>query len=117
LFSLLSSTDNCRENSLITTDLASIRSALWEKWVPLCRPAFTDRLTPNILHSFWLKLDARARECTISALGRMHQPVVIAIDGPAGAGKSTGLAERLGLDPVDSGATYRAANRWREGES
>ena len=40
------------------------------------------------------------------------KPLVIAIDGPAGAGKSTvarGLAERLGLLYVDSGATYRAA--------
>jgi cytidylate kinase len=40
------------------------------------------------------------------------KPIVIAIDGPAGAGKSTvarGLAERLGLLYVDSGATYRAA--------
>jgi CMP/dCMP kinase len=39
------------------------------------------------------------------------KPLVIAIDGPAGAGKSTvarGLAERLGLLYVDSGATYRA---------
>ena len=36
---------------------------------------------------------------------------MIAIDGPAGAGKSTvaqKLAERLGLAYVDSGATYRA---------
>jgi CMP/dCMP kinase len=42
----------------------------------------------------------------------MNQPLIIAIDGPAGAGKSTvaqKLAERLGLSYVDSGATYRAA--------
>lgn len=38
-------------------------------------------------------------------------PTVIAIDGPAGAGKSTvgrALAERLGLDYLDTGAMYRA---------
>jgi cytidylate kinase len=42
----------------------------------------------------------------------MSQPLVIAIDGPAGAGKSTvahKLAARLGLTYADSGATYRAA--------
>jgi len=41
----------------------------------------------------------------------MTTPLVIAIDGPAGAGKSTvaqKVAERLGLTYVDSGATYRA---------
>ena len=41
----------------------------------------------------------------------MNEPLVIAIDGPAGAGKSTvaqKLAARLGLMYVDSGATYRA---------
>ena len=40
------------------------------------------------------------------------RPLIIAIDGPAGAGKSTvarELAARLGLAYVDSGATYRAA--------
>ncbi len=37
--------------------------------------------------------------------------ILIAIDGPAGAGKSTvaaGLAERLGLPYIDTGAMYRA---------
>ena len=41
----------------------------------------------------------------------MPEPLVIAIDGPAGAGKSTvaqKVASRLGLTYVDSGATYRA---------
>ncbi len=39
-------------------------------------------------------------------------PMVIAIDGPAGAGKSTvtrGVAERLGILYLDTGAMYRAA--------
>lgn len=41
----------------------------------------------------------------------MRRPFVLAIDGPAGAGKSTtarGVAARLGLLHVDSGAMYRA---------
>jgi cytidylate kinase len=40
------------------------------------------------------------------------RPLVVAIDGPAGAGKSTisaGLAARLSLPHVDTGAYYRAA--------
>lgn len=38
-------------------------------------------------------------------------PVVVAIDGPAGAGKSTvgrAIAARLGLEYLDTGAMYRA---------
>lgn len=38
-------------------------------------------------------------------------PVIVAIDGPAGAGKSTvgkAVAERLGLAYLDTGAMYRA---------
>ena len=45
---------------------------------------------------------------------------VIAIDGPAGAGKSTiarSLADRLGYTYIDTGAMYRAVALWasREG--
>jgi cytidylate kinase len=39
------------------------------------------------------------------------EPMVVAIDGPAGAGKSTvgrAVAERLGLEYLDTGAMYRA---------
>ncbi len=41
----------------------------------------------------------------------MTEPIVIALDGPAGSGKSTvarRVAERTGLDYLDTGAMYRA---------
>ena len=40
-----------------------------------------------------------------------NRPLVIAIDGPSGSGKSStarGVAERLGLAFLDTGAMYRA---------
>ena len=45
----------------------------------------------------------------------MSKRVIIAIDGPAGAGKSTiarGLARRLGYVYIDTGAMYRAVALW-----
>ena len=42
----------------------------------------------------------------------MAEPLVVAIDGPSGVGKSTSarqLAERLGVPMLDTGAMYRAA--------
>ncbi len=46
-----------------------------------------------------------------SAAGQAPRPLVIAIDGPAGAGKSTvstAVARHLGLERLDTGAMYRA---------
>jgi len=43
---------------------------------------------------------------------RLDQPIIITIDGPAGTGKSSvarQLAQKLGLDFLDTGAMYRAA--------
>jgi cytidylate kinase len=45
----------------------------------------------------------------------MAQNVVVAIDGPAGAGKSTiarSVADRLGFLYIDTGAMYRAVALW-----
>lgn len=42
-------------------------------------------------------------------------PVVIAIDGPSGSGKSSvskGVAARMGYDYLDTGAMYRAVTWW-----
>jgi cytidylate kinase len=48
-------------------------------------------------------------------LANNHRRVVVAIDGPAGAGKSTiakRLAARLGFTYIDTGAMYRAVALW-----
>ncbi len=48
---------------------------------------------------------------TVGAAGAAPGPIVIAIDGPAGSGKSTlsrALAVRLGIQRLDTGAMYRA---------
>ena len=53
---------------------------------------------------------SRSRAIGVEPLG--DQPIIITIDGPAGTGKSTvarELAQRLGLDFLDTGAMYRAA--------
>jgi cytidylate kinase len=45
----------------------------------------------------------------------LKKPVIVAIDGPAGAGKSTiarSLAKRLGFTYIDSGAMFRAVALW-----
>ena len=42
-------------------------------------------------------------------------PMVIAVDGPSGSGKSSvsrGVASKLGLCYLDTGAMYRAAAWW-----
>jgi CMP/dCMP kinase len=47
--------------------------------------------------------------------GRAARRIVVAIDGPSGSGKSTvsrRVAERLGLDYLDTGAIYRALTWW-----
>ena len=43
------------------------------------------------------------------------RPIIVAIDGPAGAGKSTiarSLAQKLGYVYIDTGAMYRAVALW-----
>jgi len=45
----------------------------------------------------------------------MHKRIVVAIDGPAGAGKSTiarSLADKLGFVYINTGAMYRAVALW-----
>ncbi len=66
-----------------------------------------------------LVLLAAAVQCgrarLIDHLFLMSRPPIVAIDGPAGAGKSTvtrAFARRLGLVYLDTGAMYRALTWW-----
>ena len=46
------------------------------------------------------------------------QPVIVAIDGPSGTGKSStskAVAAQLGLSYLDTGAQYRAITWWMIG--
>src|SRR5271167_1164202 len=48
-------------------------------------------------------------------IGTTGRKIIVAIDGPAGAGKSTiarSLARRLGFTYIDTGAMYRAVALW-----
>jgi cytidylate kinase len=48
-------------------------------------------------------------------MSSMTKRIIVAIDGPAGAGKSTvarGIAGKLGFLYIDSGAMYRAVGLW-----
>ncbi|MDF1801157.1 MAG: (d)CMP kinase [Planctomycetota bacterium] len=55
--------------------------------------------------------DEQQRAVAEATANAPERPLVVAIDGPAGAGKSTvarGLAAKLGLRFLDTGAMYRA---------
>src|ERR671929_1147464 len=55
---------------------------------------------------------SRSRSGRSSFMALSCQPMLVAIDGPAGAGKSTvarAVADALGFPYLDSGAMYRAA--------
>ncbi len=58
----------------------------------------------------------RPTDVTMEVRPAEHRPpLVVAIDGPSGSGKSSvsrGVAERLGLAYLDTGAMYRAATWW-----
>lgn len=69
----------------------------------------------DMLHSAAVAVEAtRDRRSSVRRASVIPQDVdiIVTIDGPAGTGKSTvarALAERLGLDLLDTGAMYRAA--------
>jgi cytidylate kinase len=59
--------------------------------------------------------EVSAQDATTATTTGAPHPVVVAIDGPSGSGKSSvsrRVAERLGLAYLDTGAMYRAATWW-----
>src|SRR3989338_7776911 len=65
-------------------------------------------MTARPSSAFWPGPRKNAMRCT---MGGKRKPLVIAIDGPAGSGKSTVskiIAQKLGVLYIDTGAMYRA---------
>jgi CMP/dCMP kinase len=63
----------------------------------------------------WVNISAAGLESETTETGSTGQRLVIAVDGPSGAGKSSasrGTATALGLEYLDTGATYRALTWW-----
>ncbi len=101
-------------------DPARLRAALMEAGLAV---EYVDIVDPSSLQSVpaeqHCRLLALAVRCGTTRLidhaVLMTRSPIVAIDGPAGAGKSTvtrALAERLGLLYLDTGAMYRAVTWW-----
>jgi CMP/dCMP kinase len=70
-------------------------------------PLFLLKIRPEL--KFNINLQHRARFPIFA--GQMSKKIIIAIDGPAGSGKSTAaknIAQKLGFTYLDTGAMYRA---------
>ena len=100
--------------------LASIRRGLIEAGLEV---EYVERVDPLTLHPCGsekaISLLAAAVRCgttrLIDHVFLMNRQPLVAIDGPAGAGKSTvtrAFAERLGLVYLDTGAMYRSVTWW-----
>jgi len=105
-----------RAAALIAEARAPIAAAgLMEEYVQLVHPLTLQPLAEGGACSL-LAVAARCAGCRlIDHLLLMSRPPIVAIDGPAGAGKSTvtrALAKRLGLLYLDTGAMYRALTWW-----
>ena len=71
---------------------------------------------PQDVEALVMSLGRIFKRVTLTWLfGMSQQRIVVAIDGPAGAGKSTiarSVAARLGFVYIDTGAMYRAVALW-----